>query len=39
MPGDMTHLQINAFQTIEVELYGGGGRNIHRVEIIIIYDF
>lgn len=34
MPGDMTHFQIKAFQTIEVVLRGGGGRNIHRIEII-----
>lgn len=37
MPGDMTHFLINAFQTIEVVLSGGGGRNIHKVEIINNY--
>jgi len=37
MPGDMTHFQINAFQAVEVALPGGGGRNIHRVEIIDNY--
>lgn len=41
MPGDMTHFQLNAFQTIEVVLSDGGGRNTHfRVEKInSIYNF
>lgn len=37
MPGDMTHFQLNAFQTIEVVLSGGGGRSTHRVEKISSY--
>lgn len=39
MPGDMTHFQINAFQTIEVVLRGEGGKNIPRGEIISICNF